>query len=113
MSRFRALSGEDDFAICEDSMRFSEFYATNPGITDLNQLRDNANMGRLNVTRATGLSEDGSCYEGIYAFGARSLSAITRFDGAVIDFRDGRLLVQIWMPSRRRPAPAGWPRCVA
>ena len=55
-------------------MRFSEFYATNPGITDLNQLRDNANMGRLNVTRATGLSEDGSCYEGIYAFGARSFS---------------------------------------
>jgi hypothetical protein len=51
------------------------FYASNEmGITDLSQLRDNANMGRLTVTTATGLRADGSCYEAIYAFGARSFS---------------------------------------
>ena len=66
-SRFRGLSGQDDFAICESSTRLSEF-------NDLEALRDNANMGRLNVTTATGLSEDGSCYEAIYAFGARSFA---------------------------------------
>jgi hypothetical protein len=45
------------------------------GITKLEELRaNNANMGRLTVTTATGLSEDGSCYEDIYAFGARSFA---------------------------------------
>ena len=72
-SRFRALSG--DVPVCADSTRFSEFYAKNEmGITDLEGLRDNANMGRLTVTTATGLRDDGSCYEAIYAFGARSFS---------------------------------------
>src|SRR5690606_16301143 len=47
------------------------------GITTLSQLRDNANMGRLTVTKATGLREDGSCYEDIYSFGARSFSIWT------------------------------------
>jgi hypothetical protein len=38
-------------------------------------LRDNVNgMGRLTVTTATGLRADGSCYEDIYVFGARSFS---------------------------------------
>ena len=74
VSRFRALSG-GDISICADSERFNAFYADNEmGITNLDQLRDNANMGRLNVTTATGLREDGSCYEDIYAFGARSFS---------------------------------------
>jgi hypothetical protein len=74
-SRFRALSGQDGFAICEDSTRFSDFYASNEmGIADLEGLRNNANMGRLTVTTATGLRGDGSCYEAIYAFGARSFA---------------------------------------
>jgi hypothetical protein len=73
VSRFRALSGR--IPVCEDSKRFNAFYANNEmGITNLDQLRDNTNMGRLNVTTATGLREDGSCYEAIYAFGARSFS---------------------------------------
>lgn len=73
VSRFRALSGA--VPICADSERFNAFYAHNEmGITNLSQLRDNTNMGRLNVTTATGLREDGSCYEAIYAFGARSFS---------------------------------------
>ncbi len=72
-SRFRALSGNTP--ICADSARFSDFYASNPqGVTNLSQLRDNTNMGRLTVTRADGLRADGSCYEAIYAFGARSFS---------------------------------------
>lgn len=72
-SRFRALSG--NIPVCEDSPRFQNFYANNGlGITNLSELRDNANLGRLNVTTANGLREDGSCYEDIYAFGARSFS---------------------------------------
>jgi hypothetical protein len=59
----------------KDSTRFSDFYASNEqGVTSLSQLRDNANMGRLTITTATGLSEDGSCFEAIYAYGARSFS---------------------------------------
>jgi hypothetical protein len=72
-SRFRALSG--GIAPCADSPRLQQFYAENEmGIATLSQLRDNANMGRLTVTTANGLREDGSCYEDIYAFGARSFS---------------------------------------
>lgn len=72
-SRFRALSGE--IPPCADSPRLLQFYADNEmGISTLSQLRDNANLGRLTVTTANGLREDGSCYEDIYAFGARSFS---------------------------------------
>jgi hypothetical protein len=72
-SRFRALAGGTP--VCPDSARFNAFYENNEmGITNLAQLRDNANMGRLTVTTANGLSEDGSCYEDIYAFGARSFA---------------------------------------
>jgi hypothetical protein len=72
-ARFRALSGETP--VCADAPRFLEFYASNEmGITDLSQLRDNANMGRLTVTSVDGLRADGACYEAIYAFGARSFS---------------------------------------
>ena len=75
-SRFRALAGSKP--VCPDSGRFNAFYANNEmGITNLSQLRDNANMGRLTVTSATGLRADGSCYEDIYAFGARSFSIWT------------------------------------
>jgi hypothetical protein len=72
-SRFRALSG--DIPVCADSTRFNNFYASNDmGIADLDGLRENANMGRLTVTTATGFREDGACYEAIYAFGARSFA---------------------------------------
>jgi hypothetical protein len=72
-SRFRALSG--GIPVCADSERFNAFYATNDmGINALSDLRENFNMGRLTVTTATGLREDGSCYEDIYAFGARSFA---------------------------------------
>ncbi|RKT43919.1 choice-of-anchor I family protein [Thiocapsa rosea] len=72
-SRFRALSGATP--ICADSPRLQAFLANNPmGVTDLAGLRENINLGRLTVTTATGLRDDGSCYEDIYAFGARSFS---------------------------------------
>lgn len=73
-SRFRALSGVTP--ICADAPRLLEFFANNDqGITTLAQLRDNSTgMGRLTVTKATGLRADGSCYEDIHAFGARSFS---------------------------------------
>ena len=72
-SRFRALTGTTP--VCADAPRFQAFYANNAmGITSLEQLRDNANMGRLTVTAATGLRADEGCYEDIHAFGARSFS---------------------------------------
>lgn len=73
-SRFRALSGA--IPPCADSPRLKAFFANNTmGITTLAQLRDNANgMGRLTVTTKTGLRADGTCYEDIYVFGARSFS---------------------------------------
>ncbi len=73
VERFRALSGATP--ICADSERFQTFFANNNlGISTPGQLRDNANMGRLNVLTTEGLREDASCYEAIYALGARSFS---------------------------------------
>ncbi|WP_308797427.1 choice-of-anchor I family protein [Agromyces silvae] len=37
-------------------------------------LLGDANLGRLNVSTAMGLSQDGTCYEELYAFGSRSFS---------------------------------------
>jgi 5'-nucleotidase len=37
-------------------------------------LAGDADLGRLNVSTAMGLSDDGSCYEELYAFGSRSFS---------------------------------------
>jgi len=71
--RFRALSG--DIPICADSERFNDFFAKNAfGITNASQLRDNQNLGRLNIVTTEGLRADGSCYESLYAFGTRSFS---------------------------------------
>lgn len=71
--RFRALSG--DIPVCADSSRINDFLATNTaGIANITQLRDNQNLGRLNIVTTEGLRADGSCYESLYAFGARSFS---------------------------------------
>lgn len=71
VSRLRSLPKP----LCEDGPQIQAFLAENPyGIATIAQLRDNANLGRLNVTTANGLRADGSCYEEIYAFGARSFS---------------------------------------
>lgn len=74
VSRYRALSSATPF--CADSPRLQSFLADNDvGVSTAAQLRDNAlGMGRLNVLTTEGLREDGSCYEAIYAFGARSFS---------------------------------------
>jgi hypothetical protein len=37
-------------------------------------LAGDADLGRLNVSTAMGLSDDGTCYEELYAFGSRSFS---------------------------------------
>lgn len=44
-----------------------------------------ADLGRLNVTRADGLRADGSCYETLYAFGGRSFSIWTTNGKLVYD----------------------------
>jgi hypothetical protein len=75
-ARLRGLTA--DTPLCADSPRLQAFLSGNDlGITTVEELRDNANLGRLNVTTATGLRADGSCYEDIYAFGGRSFSIWT------------------------------------
>lgn len=62
--------GEDGLApVCEDS--------------PLAELTGDADLGRLNVTTASGLRADGSCYEELYAFGGRSISVWTT-DGELV-----------------------------
>lgn len=83
-SRFRALTGSTP--ICADAPRFQAFYADNAmGITNLGELRDNANLGRLNVTTANGLRTEEGCYEEIYSYGARSFSIWTESLDLVYD----------------------------
>lgn len=44
-----------------------------------------ANLGRLNVSTADGLSEDGTCYESLHAFGSRSFSIWSADGNQVFD----------------------------
>ncbi len=67
--RLRALTGGGDMyaPLCEDVFG-----------SEISSLRDNANLGRLNITTTLGVREDGNgapvCFEELYAFGARSFS---------------------------------------
>ena len=45
-------------------------------------------LGRLNVSTASGLSDDGSCYEELYSFGARSFSIWSADGDLVFDSGD-------------------------
>ncbi|MEL7976395.1 choice-of-anchor I family protein [Isoptericola sp. F-RaC21] len=51
-------------------------------------LLDDADLGRLNVSTASGLRADGSCYEELYAFGGRSFSVWTTDGELVFDSGD-------------------------
>ncbi|WTW99307.1 choice-of-anchor I family protein [Streptomycetaceae bacterium NBC_01309] len=82
--RFRSLTG--DTPLCADSPRVQAFLANNPlGITTVEQLRANTAMGRLNVTQATGLSPDGTCYQDVYSLGGRSFTIWTTDGRKVFD----------------------------
>jgi DNA-binding beta-propeller fold protein YncE len=56
-------------------------------------LLDDADLGRLNVTTASGLRADGSCYEELYAMGGRSFS-IWSTDGELV-FDSGEQLEEV------------------
>jgi hypothetical protein len=72
--------GEDGLApVCEDSPAAA--------------LLGDADLGRLNVTTASGLSADGSCYEELYAMGGRSFSIWTT-DGELV-FDSGETLERV------------------
>lgn len=75
--RFRAFT--EDKMVCPDS-RLDNWLDNNPlGINSLGELRDNANMGRLNITTSMGLGE-GGCIAEAFSFGGRSF-AIWSGDG--------------------------------
>ncbi len=72
--------GEDGLApVCEDS--------------PLAALTGDADLGRLKVTTADGLNADGTCYEELYAMGARSFS-IWNTDGELV-FDSGEALERV------------------
>lgn len=64
-----------DLELCADAPRFADY--------DIDELQAEENLGRLHVTTADGLSEDGSCYEELYSFGGRSFS-IWSTDGDLV-----------------------------
>lgn len=49
------------------------------------QLQADENLGRLNITTAQGLSEDGSCFETLHTYGTRGFSILTPDGGVVFD----------------------------
>jgi DNA-binding beta-propeller fold protein YncE len=59
---------------------------------DAATLKQPSNLGRLNVSTGSGLRADGSCYERIDTFGARSFSILTT-DGSLV-FDSGSLFEQ-------------------
>lgn len=59
--------GKDGLAPICDSV------AAEVGLT-VKQLREDAKLGRLNITTANGLNADGSCYEKLYTYGGRGFS---------------------------------------
>lgn len=54
-----------------------------PLCAPLTGLKGDADLGRLNVSTASGLSEDGTCYAELHAFGSRSFS-IWSTDGTLV-----------------------------
>lgn len=61
--------------LCEDAPRVREFLEENDqGIETIEDLTADHNLGRLSVSTAEGLREDGSCHEEIHSFGGRSFS---------------------------------------
>lgn len=73
-SRVKDLGDDGIAPLCEG--------AFDPDVTK------DAELGRLNVSIASGLKADGSCYEKLYAFGARSLSIWTTNGKQVFDSGD-------------------------
>lgn len=71
----------DDLELCEDA--FAGFIASRSDIADLDELQDDENLGRKNVTTTLGQRDGEDCYEELYAFGARSFSIFTP-DGELV-----------------------------
>ncbi|MEU3019797.1 MULTISPECIES: choice-of-anchor I family protein [unclassified Nocardiopsis] len=70
--------------LCEDAPAVRRFLDDNDqGIGTVAELTADRNLGRLSVSTADGLREDGSCYEEIHSFGGRSFS-IFGTDGEVL-----------------------------
>lgn len=73
-ARVKDLGDDGLPPICEDS--------------PLSELTGDSALGRLNVTTASGLSEDGTCYEELYSFGSRSFSIWSTDGTQVFDSGD-------------------------
>lgn len=67
---------DDEYPLCEDVFGGAEGVAA---------LKEDAELGRLNATTASGLREEDGCYEQIHAFGARGFSILTPEGELVFD----------------------------
>ena len=74
---------EDDYPLCEDAFGGAEGVA---------ELKEEANLGRLNASIGSGQREGEDCFEQIETFGARSFSILTT-DGEVV-FESGGMVEQ-------------------
>ncbi len=75
-SRFRAWGNGK--SVCEGSPLDAWLKSGNTqGISSLGKLRDNMQMGRLNITTTLGYDAEAKCISDVYAYGARSFSIWT------------------------------------
>lgn len=74
---------EDDYPMCEDAFGGAEGVA---------ELKEEANLGRLNASIGSGMREGADCFEQIEVFGSRSFSILST-DGEVV-FDSGGMIEQ-------------------
>ncbi|TDL46534.1 choice-of-anchor I family protein [Kocuria rosea] len=80
-ARVKDLGQEGLPPICESVVE--DLAAENGSPMTVEQLQAEENLGRLNITTAQGLVEDGSCYQSLYTYGSRGFSILTP-DGEVV-----------------------------
>lgn len=85
-SRFRAWS--DGKSVCAGSPLATWLATNDRGIRTLDELRDNAHLGRLTVTTSMGYDEANDCLSEVYSFGGRSFSIWTADGRQLFDSGD-------------------------
>ncbi len=86
VSRVKDLGKKGVPGLCSDA--FSSFLGAPGNPATLAELTADAHLGRLNVSTASGLRADGSCYEELSSYGSRSFSIWSTDGRQVFDSGD-------------------------